>query len=327
MKPRLILIELWGLGDLVIATPFLRAALQRFEVTLLAKPHASELRPHLWPEVTVVPFVAPWTAFRHKYQLWRWPWLAMIRLRRQLADQRFAVAISGRHDPRDHALMFAVRATERIGFPRLGSKGLLTRRLPQPHPLAHRYEHWRLAGRELGLELPEHAPLGPGRTSKSRRILLHTGAGQPIRSWPLPRYLGVCRRLRAAGWEVQVACDPGQRDWWLQAGEPGVVAPQSVNELIALIEPAACFVGNDSGPGHLAAGCGLPTFTIFGPQLPEWFAPLSARSECVEGKPCPHRPCSDYCRFPVAHCLDRITEEEIWERLVRFVGHSPSGQM
>jgi ADP-heptose:LPS heptosyltransferase len=33
------------------------------------------------------------------------------------------------------------------------------------------------------------------------------------------------------------------------------------------------FIGNDSGPGHIAALLGVPTFTIFGPQLPELFAP------------------------------------------------------
>ena len=35
MKPKLLAIELWGLGDLVIATPFLHAASQRFDVTML----------------------------------------------------------------------------------------------------------------------------------------------------------------------------------------------------------------------------------------------------------------------------------------------------
>ena len=50
--------------------------------------------------------------------------------------------------------------------------------------------------------------------------------------------------------------------------------PRNVTELIAQIDRAGAFIGNDSGPGHLAAICGVPTFTLFGPQLPEWFAPL-----------------------------------------------------
>jgi ADP-heptose:LPS heptosyltransferase len=89
--------------------------------------------------------------------------------------------------------------------------------------------------------------------------------------------------------------------------------------LITLLETCDYFVGNDSGPGHVAAACGVPTFSIFGPQLPEWFAPLSSAAVWVRGKTCPFLPCSDYCHFPVAHCLDRITEAEVWEKLNHFL--------
>jgi hypothetical protein len=53
VKPKLLVIELWGLGDLLIATPFLEAASQRYQVTLLAKPYAVDLQQRLWPEVKV----------------------------------------------------------------------------------------------------------------------------------------------------------------------------------------------------------------------------------------------------------------------------------
>lgn len=318
IKPRLLVVELWGLGDLIIATPFLRAATERFEVTLLAKPHAAQLRSHLWPGVQVLPFQAPWTAFHRKYQLWHWPWRVITQVRRHLADEAFAVAVSCRPDPRDHLLMWSIGASERIGFARMRSEMFLTRPLPRPNPLAHRYAYWRAAAVQLGLALADE-PFPLRSQDVCRRIFLHTGAGQPIRSWPLPRYLGLCQRLRAAGYQVQVACDPHQAAWWKAAGESRVAVPESVDTLKALLLAADCFVGNDSGPGHLAAALGLPTFSIFGPQLPEWFAPLSARGHSVEGKACPYRPCSDYCRFPVAHCLDRITEAEVWEQLQTFL--------
>ena len=74
LKQKLLVVELWGLGDLVIATPFLQAAAEKFDVTLLAKPYARDLKPRFWPDVNVVPFIAPWTAFRRKYRLHSWPW-------------------------------------------------------------------------------------------------------------------------------------------------------------------------------------------------------------------------------------------------------------
>src|SRR5436309_3136442 len=67
VKPKLLIVELWGLGDLVIATPFLRAAAEEFDVTLVAKPFARDLQARFWPQVNVLTFVAPWTAFKGKY--------------------------------------------------------------------------------------------------------------------------------------------------------------------------------------------------------------------------------------------------------------------
>ena len=38
---RLLVLELWGVGDVALALPFLRIASQRADVTLLAKRHAA----------------------------------------------------------------------------------------------------------------------------------------------------------------------------------------------------------------------------------------------------------------------------------------------
>ena len=41
VKPKLLIIELWAVGDVVIGTPLLQKACEEYEVTLLAKPFAS----------------------------------------------------------------------------------------------------------------------------------------------------------------------------------------------------------------------------------------------------------------------------------------------
>ncbi|TAK97463.1 MAG: glycosyltransferase family 9 protein [Verrucomicrobia bacterium] len=319
MKPKLLIMELWGLGDLVIATPFLRAAAERFDVTLVAKPYALDLQQRLWPGVRVRPFVAPWTAFKGKYRLWRWPWLDAFRLLRELSRAKFDVALSARWDPRDHILLALSGAATRLGFSRLRSEIFLTRNLRRPDLRGHRYEYWRALGRELGLSVPEREAIPVTPNGSHHAILVHTGAGQPIRVWPLERYRLLVQQLRADGFTVLLACDPDQRDWWRQAGEPEVQTPETVAQLLALVDRAGVFVGNDSGPGHLAAACGLPTFTVFGPQLPEWFAPLHPRAEWVEGEACPYKPCSDYCRFDRPRCMTELGAELVIGRLRYFL--------
>jgi heptosyltransferase-2 len=322
LKPKLLIVELWGLGDLVIATPLLRAAVERFEVTLLAKPYAIDLQRRLWPDVRIVPFVAPWTAFKNKYRLWRWPLPQIIRLRQQLTGAHFDVGLSARWDPRDHFLLNLVGVKRRIGFPRLRSGIYLTDALARPRPDAHRYESWRVIARALDMELPPRGQiLIPPPAQPRNTVLIHTGAGQPIRVWPLEHYRNLASHLRSKNFHVQIACDADQREWWLRAGETKVSTPATVAELIELTDRATSFIGNDSGPGHLAAFCGVPTFTIFGPQLPEWFAPLHSQAEWIGGKACPYLPCSDYCRFPEPICIREITEEEVFERIGKFLAN------
>ncbi len=320
-KPRLLIIELWGLGDLVIATPFLRAALQKYDVTVVAKPYAKDLQSRLWPGASVVPFVAPWTAFRHKYRIHHWPWREMFRLGREIRETRFDVGLSARWDPRDHFLLAFARARERLGFPRVGSRVFLTKALERPDPAAHRYENWRKLGRAIDIELPakESIVIPRRNVSNGGEILVHTGAGQPVRVWPLESYRALVAHLRQIQCRVRVACDPEQRNWWLQNGESDVATPRTVAELFALLDHTSALIGNDSGPGHLAAFTGVPTFTIFGPQLPEWFAPLHPVAQWVDGKACPYKPCSDYCRFARPVCLAGWTEAEVWPRIESFV--------
>jgi len=320
VKPKLLIVELWGLGDLVIATPFIRTVAGKFDITLLAKPFALDLRPRLWPEAKVITCTVPWTAFKNKYHLWRWPVMEMFRLRRKLAAERFDYGLSARWDPRDHLLLKLFGAKNRLGFPRMGSRHFLTQPLARAEPEEHRYESWRVIGRALNVSLPPREKILQPVTNQGGTVLIHSGAGQLVRVWPLKRYQQLAAWLREKGFSVQVACDLDQRDWWLRAGEAGVATPVNVTELIALMDRAGVFVGNDSGPGHLAAFCGVPTFTLFGPQLPEWFAPLHPAAEWIAGEACPYKPCSDYCRFPTPHCLWNITEAEVWARVEKFAG-------
>jgi heptosyltransferase-2 len=319
VKPKLLVLELWGLGDLVIATPFLRAASEKFSVTLLAKPFAEELRPRLWPEVQVVPFIAPWTAFnfRAKYDVWRWPWRALFRLRQHLAAEHFPTGISARWDPRDHALMRFAGVHERLGIPRIKSAIFLTQPLPRPDVLAHHYDHWRTAGRALGLELPTREKIIPPPRAPAQVVLIHSGARLPARVWPLENFQKIAAHLRAKNIAVQIACDADQLAWWQSRGEK-VSCPRSVTELLGELDRAGCFIGNCSGPGHLAAICGVPTFTVYGPSMHEWFVPLHPAAEIFEGKACPYKPCADYCRLPKPVCLWNVTADEVWPRVEKF---------
>lgn len=319
MKPKLLVLELWGIGDLIIASPFLREASQSFDVTLLAQGYAEEMRPHFWPDVRVLPFRMPWTVHRGKYRLYRWPWMKLAGLVRQMRREHFEIAVSARWDPRDDAVMWLSGARQRIGFPRMGSGISETDSLSRPGPITHRSERWRIIANTLGLRVPPVVeavkPVGRRRGT----ILIHSGAGKALRVWSLDRFQALAKRFRQEGYSVQLACDPGQGSWWKEHGEPDVRMPTDLKELLELVNAAGAFIGNDSGPGHVAGYMGVPTFTFFGPQVPEWFVPLHPQAEWIEGTACPYKPCFDYCQFPEPFCLTGITEEQVWPRMKAFL--------
>lgn len=294
--PRLLVLELWGLGDLALAVPFLRAAALHTRVTLVAQPHAAPLLARFAPDVEHVPLAAPWARFSQKYRLHRWPWRELQKTVGGLRQRRFDLGVSARPDPRDHLLLALAGAERRLGFARAGSGILLQTALPRP-TLPHRAAHWAALARELAWAI---APL-PRRSDRAetRHAVIHLGAGQPVRRWPRERFEAVATRLRTAGWRVTIV-DEGATD---------------LPHLLDLLASAERFIGNDSGPGHLAALLGVPTFTIFGPQLPELFAPPHPAAAWIDGAPCPHKPCFDACRFAEPHCLLKLDTDTVWHRV------------
>jgi ADP-heptose:LPS heptosyltransferase len=295
----MVVIELWGLGDVTLALPFLQAASARMGVTLLAKPPAASLLRRFAPKVELIPCEAPWTAFSGKYQLGQWPWRKLADTLGRLRATKADVAVSARPDPRDHGVMMLAGARRRYGFPRAGSSVLLTNAL-KPPPSPHRADHWSAIAGALGWPA---LPTSRRRTTPVRRVVLHLGAGHTVRIWPVERFAAIATRLRAGGLEV-ITIDSGHGN---------------LERLLDTLESADAFIGNDSGPGHLAALFGLPTFTVFGPQLPERFAPVHPQARWIEGLACPHKPCFDRCRYASPHCILGLETDQVDAAIRRWL--------
>jgi ADP-heptose:LPS heptosyltransferase len=54
-----------------------------------------------------------------------------------------------------------------------------------------------------------------------------------------------------------------------------------LREVMTLLSGAALFVGNDSGPAHMAAAFGLPSVVLFGPSDPEIWGPWRTAGEVL----------------------------------------------
>jgi ADP-heptose:LPS heptosyltransferase len=91
-----------------------------------------------------------------------------------------------------------------------------------------------------------------------------------------------------------------------------VCAGVSVGELLWVLRRAKLFVGNDSGPTHLAAALGVPTVVLFGSSDAEvwypWKAPFQRVQNSFDCNPCPGYRCLVYDE---PKCILSITAAQV----------------
>jgi ADP-heptose:LPS heptosyltransferase len=93
----------------------------------------------------------------------------------------------------------------------------------------------------------------------------------------------------------------------------------SIGELMALFEMSSLFLGNDSGPMHLAAAMGTPIVALFGPVDERRWRPLSPNSVVLRGQ----EPCDD-CKikrkdcdnFP---CITLLSPKKVKEEIAKLL--------
>ena len=111
-------------------------------------------------------------------------------------------------------------------------------------------------------------------------VVVHPGSGARRKCWPADRFLQLIDLLRKDGRDVRVLAgeveleqwDPAELARFASAAE--LVKPASYVELLDQLQNAAAFVGNDTGPSHLAGIIGVPTVALFGPSNPIHWRPL-----------------------------------------------------
>lgn len=330
MNRKLLIIELWGIGDLTFTTPVLKHALEcEREVHLLSKAHAQPLLAPSFPKLKFHTFDAPWTRYKGKYDLWNWDWPRLGRIIAKLRAENFDLAVSVRNDPRDHLFMYLLGARERLGYPRHGSGILLSRTLDSGPLETHKVEDWQRIGQAIGYPQMQTAPpflqsgaYGSARISsqlasvKKPILCLHTGARIQVRRWKESSFAEILQRLRQHyDFHLLLIPDPDGYGRGLASLADTVLTNIDVSELVAAIDASHILLCNDSGPSHIAASLHKPTIAIFGPSNPAWFRPWGDLNHVVKRDICPWRPCFDYCNFSEPYCMTALQTQSVWPEI------------
>lgn len=107
-----------------------------------------------------------------------------------------------------------------------------------------------------------------------RPVFVNPAAAKPARAWSADRFRSLVEHLAtpaaASGRQVIVHARPPFEapERWAALHGVALAGEATLAELAALLERCALYVGNDSGPAHLAAAAGIPTITLHGSSWP-----------------------------------------------------------
>ncbi len=281
-------------GDLVMATPMLRALRQKHPAAEIV----GVCRKFLTPLLAGTSFIDRYHPWEHNGRGWFGRTTQLVRtLRSEQLDVMFVL----RNSPYATGVAYFSGAKERIGYARRGAGLFLTKAL---QPARANGKLVPISGVDAYLQLADawacdienkHLELATlpadeqaadeqwerlGLPNGRNVVLLNTGgAFGSTKHWPQEQSVELSRRIAAElGQTVVVLCGPNERK------EAAAIAAQAAHPLVksvaaedvsfgvtkALMRRARMLVTTDSGPRHIAAGMGTPTITLFGPIDPRW---------------------------------------------------------
>lgn len=275
----LLLLRLRSIGDTVLMTPCLSAL--------------KSWRPDVRLAVGCEPLSAP-VLEGHPFldELIVVPRASRARFLMQLRRRSYDLAVN-MHGGTTATLLAAFSGAKlTAGYRGYGLSWLLDLRAPDPDVILGRSEihsveqqlallHWlgvpwpgprpklvlavdELAREKIKAELARRGILGDF-------AVIAPAAAFDAKRWPSDRFAAVIDYLRQNwGLPAAIMAGPGQEDIadrtaTMARTRPSVFVGMSLKEAIALISLSSLFIGNDSGPMHIAAALGRPIVAIFGP--------------------------------------------------------------
>lgn len=268
----------------------------------------------------------------------------ILRKGKELAKRNYSLWISPHTSLRSSYLAWASAAPMRIGY-----KEAVLGRLCYTHQVGRNFAQMQEAERLLGLLLPlGKLPISPwpeislppeacaGAADFFAKLGLepilgqHPGSLWGSKRWPIAYHSELALKALQCGARVLLFAGPGEEEMSRQiiAALQGrlskaersrlhdLSAKLTLPELAAYLGKLKCFVGNDSGPMHLAWPQQVPVVVPFGPTTQNLgFVPRSKGSVVLE-KELPCRPCGlhgpQMCPLGHHNCMTLITPELAW---------------
>ncbi len=339
-KEKILAIKFKYLGDVVRATPALRALRDHYpnaELHVLVAQDAAPLLKHV-PWIDKV-WAFPRTRGKARFKE-SWPIIKALRA------EKFDRSVDFVGNDRGAILSWLINAKERLGMrptDESGLTGLLrrkayTRSMEETDPTHHHIaRHLSILG-AWGVPFPAEPRMeiraDPGLAEDAEKlapghpIIFHLSTSQTKKEWFASNWVDLYHRAEAGGVRPILSSGPSAREqallaevWGALPKAPTLPPGLDLNMFMAVLARARLLVTPDTGPLFMAAGLGTPTLGLFGPTLAACCAPLGPGHHYIQGGLCP---CSGH--WHVCHaaspCMAAITPAAVWEAIQKSLAEN-----
>jgi heptosyltransferase-2 len=171
-----------------------------------------------------------------------------------------------------------------------------------------------------------------GVRPEERLLVINPAASRPLNRWPLERFAQVAARfadvpdvrviVTGAPSSFQTVMDGLDEISLAQnvaAADPRILnlaGRLSIKEFGALLQCASAFLTCDTGPMHIASALDTPMVTLSGAADPDRTGPLNPNSTVLIDRQLPCVPCRDrICRRGDVKCMDDLSVERVMTTL------------
>jgi predicted lipopolysaccharide heptosyltransferase III len=336
-EKRILVIKLRYIGDTVLTTPLLKvlkSGVPGSRIDVLVYDDSQEV-------LVGNPFVdRVWTLNHARARKSLWYSLTFMG---RLRGQGYHTVVDLTNNDRSSLFTFFTGAPMRIGFvsgrwfrTRICYTEVIDSLLGQGHAVDH---HLKVA-ELLGLPAEDRHPHIQVSVEAQKRVeakliemgfdwnqpfvLIYPGARRWYKRWPPEQFSALADRISHHFQMSAVFCG-GKEDVAISESIRGQMVSEaldvtgrlSLSEFAALIQRAACLVGNDAAPIHIATAVKTPTISLFGPTDWRVWAPrreldrvIAAEFPCM---PCGHS--KPDCHLGENYCMSTIDLEDVWNAL------------
>jgi ADP-heptose:LPS heptosyltransferase len=342
---RILIYKLDHIGDVLMATPALRAIRRRFpnaeiriavgewsSAVLKGNPNIDGILIHNSGAFARLPYA------HH----------TLRGLKRRLGDWRPDLVIGLRDDWRTLAasLFSGARRIER-GRVHLRERWELKRRgKPYHHELDRIWETLRPLGITPDPEPKLDYFVTDDERQKAEEVMaacglrrpfavIHTGASTPLKEWPLERFAEVARHaanelnlaILLIGTPEEVERSARLAEMISDLDPVDISGRFGLRDTAAIIEHASLYVASDGGMMHVAAALNIPTVGLFGPGSLPVFRAVGPRTVSISHEfPC--SPCyMQTCIRPHDTCMQAITVDEVSQETGRLVNDGATSEL